>query len=72
MVARAHVFFGILYFVHFGIFPCGNSDRFSPRKASCNRVESLYLTLLNYEMHAGSFLCFRNPPNSDRDYGIYM
>ena len=35
-------FFYILFFVHFvvplGISPMGNSGRFPPRKASCNRV----------------------------------
>ena len=39
---------------------------------------SMYLFLLKYiyssvsKLHAGSFLCFRNPPKSDMDYMIYI
>ena len=47
-------------------FPWENSGRFPQGKPAA--TESRYLTLINYKVHAGSFSCFHNPPNSDMDY----
>ena len=41
----------------------------SPRKVSCNRVA--LPTLINYDMHAGSFRVSINVPNYDMDYRIF-
>ena len=54
-------FFGIFwYFVHFvvpmGISPMGNLGRFPEGKPAV--TESLYPTLINWKVHAGSFLFF--------------
>ena len=48
-----------------GISPTGNSDRFSPGKACCDRV-----ALPNQKRMLGVF-CFHNLPNSDMDYRIF-
>ena len=47
-----------------------NPGRFPPRKVNCNGVA---LPKTNYfnKVHAGSFLCFHNPPNSDMDYRVF-